>query len=75
MMMKLIKQYTKIPVVIPVVGVLLLASGQIGQFYKTNTQITKELKITPILDKLLEYNRNWIQRVRINRCLVIDYPG
>jgi hypothetical protein len=23
--------------------------------YKTNTQITKELKITPILDKLLEY--------------------
>jgi hypothetical protein len=31
--------------------------------YKTNTQITKELKITPILDKLLEYNRNWIQHV------------
>jgi hypothetical protein len=30
--------------------------------YKTNTQITKELKITPILDKLLEYKRNWIQR-------------
>jgi hypothetical protein len=31
--------------------------------YKTNTQITKELKITPILDKLLEYNRNWIHHV------------
>ena len=31
--------------------------------YKTNTQITKELKITPILDKLLEYKRNWIQHV------------
>jgi hypothetical protein len=31
--------------------------------YKTNTQITKELKITPILDKLLEYKRNWIQNV------------
>jgi len=31
--------------------------------YKTNSQITKELKITPILDKLLEYNRSWIQRV------------
>jgi hypothetical protein len=30
---------------------------------KTNTQITKELKITPILDKLLEYKRNWIQHV------------
>ena len=31
--------------------------------YKTNTQITKELKITPILDKLLVYNSNWIQHV------------
>jgi Holliday junction resolvase RusA-like endonuclease len=31
--------------------------------YKPNTQITKELKITPILDKLLEYKRNWIQHV------------
>jgi hypothetical protein len=31
--------------------------------YKTNTQIAKELKITPILDKLLEYRRNWIQHV------------
>jgi hypothetical protein len=31
--------------------------------YKTNTQITKELKITPILEKLLEYKRKWIQHV------------
>jgi len=31
--------------------------------YKTNLQITKELKITPILEKLLEYRRNWIQHV------------
>jgi hypothetical protein len=31
--------------------------------YKTNTQITNELKITPTLDKLLEYKRNWIQHV------------
>jgi len=31
--------------------------------YKTNAQITKELKITPILDKLLEYKRNWVQHV------------
>ena len=30
---------------------------------KTNTQITKYLKITPTLDKLLEYKRNWIQHV------------
>ena len=41
--------------------------------HKTNTQIAKELKITPILDKLLEYKRNWIQHVK--ECLVIDYPG
>jgi hypothetical protein len=31
--------------------------------YKTNTQIAKELKITQILDKLLEYKRNWTQHV------------
>jgi hypothetical protein len=31
--------------------------------YKINIQIAKELKITPILDKLLEYKRNWIQHV------------
>jgi hypothetical protein len=31
--------------------------------YKTNTQVAKELKITPILDKLLEYKINWIQHV------------
>jgi hypothetical protein len=43
------------------------------RLYKTNTQIAKELKIIPILDKLLEYKRNWIQHV--NRMLVIDYPG
>ena len=30
---------------------------------KTNAQIAKELKITPILGKLLEYKRNWIQHV------------
>ena len=30
---------------------------------KTNAQIAKELKMTPILDKLLEYKRSWIQHV------------
>jgi hypothetical protein len=30
---------------------------------QNNTQITKELKPTPIVDKLLEYKRNWIQHV------------
>jgi hypothetical protein len=31
--------------------------------YKTNLHIAKELKKTPVLDKLLEYKRNWIQYV------------
>jgi hypothetical protein len=31
--------------------------------YKTNSQIAKELKVTPILDILLEYKRNKIQHV------------
>jgi len=31
--------------------------------YKTNAQIVKELKITPILDKLLEHKRSWIQHI------------
>jgi len=31
--------------------------------FKTNEQIAKELKITQILDKLLEYKRSWIQHV------------
>jgi hypothetical protein len=31
--------------------------------YKTNLDIAKELEITPVLDKLLEYKRNWIQHV------------
>jgi len=31
--------------------------------YKTNTQIANKLKITPILEKLFEYKRNWIQHV------------
>ena len=31
--------------------------------YRTSAKIAKELKITPILDKLLEYKRSWIQHV------------
>ena len=38
-------------------------AGYIWTDYKTNAQIAKELKITPILDKLLEYKSNWIQHV------------
>jgi hypothetical protein len=40
-----------------------ITAGYTWTDYKTNTQITKELKMTPILDKLLEYKRNWIQYV------------
>jgi hypothetical protein len=35
--------------------------------YKTNSHIAKELEITPVLDKLLEYKRSWVQHV--NRML------
>jgi hypothetical protein len=38
-------------------------AGYIWTDYKTKGQIAKELKITPILDKLLEYKRKWIQQV------------
>jgi hypothetical protein len=56
-------------------------AGCTGTDYRTNTQIAKELKITPILDKFLEYTRNWIQhanrmpRNRLPECLVIDYQN
>jgi hypothetical protein len=40
-----------------------ITAGYIWTDYKTNGQIAKELKITPILDKLLEYKRNWIKHV------------
>ena len=38
-------------------------AGHTWTDYKTNAQIAKELKITPILDKLLEYKRSLIQHV------------
>jgi hypothetical protein len=28
--------------------------------YETNTAIAKELKLTPVLDKILEDKRNWL---------------
>jgi hypothetical protein len=40
-----------------------ITAGCIWTDYKTNIQIAKELKITPIVDKLLEFKRNWIQHV------------
>jgi len=38
-------------------------AGYTSTDYETNAQIAKELKITTILDKLLEYKRSWIQHV------------
>jgi hypothetical protein len=38
-------------------------AGHTWTDYITNTEIAKELNITPVLDKLLEYKRNWIQHV------------
>ena len=37
--------------------------SKIGVIFNSFAQIAKGLKITPILDKLLEYKRNWIQHV------------
>ena len=31
--------------------------------YKTNKETAKELNITPVLDKILEYKRNWLQHI------------
>ena len=38
-------------------------AGYTGTDCRTNGQIAKELKITAILDKLLEYKRSWTQHV------------
>jgi len=37
------------------------SAGYTWADYKTNVQIAKELEITPVLDKQLEYKRNCIQ--------------
>jgi hypothetical protein len=31
--------------------------------HKTNTEMAKELNITPVLDKIQDYKRSWIQHV------------
>ena len=38
-------------------------AGHTWTDYKTNLHIAKELEITPVLDKLLQCMRNWIQHV------------
>jgi hypothetical protein len=38
-------------------------AGYTWRDFKTNSHIANELEITPVLDKLLEYKRSWIQHV------------
>jgi len=38
-------------------------AGHTWTDYKTNAQIARDLKITQILDKLLEYKIQWVQHV------------
>jgi hypothetical protein len=32
-------------------------------FYKTNTEMAKEVNITPVLDKIQEYGRSWLHHI------------
>jgi hypothetical protein len=38
-------------------------AGYIWRYYKTNTEIAKEINITPVLGKIQEYKRDWLQHV------------
>jgi len=49
-------------------------AGSTWTKYKTSIEIAKELHITPVLDKIQEYRRNWLQhmkRIACNRLLRI----
>jgi hypothetical protein len=38
-------------------------AGYTWRDHKTNTEIAKESNVTPVLDKMQRYKRNWIQHV------------
>jgi hypothetical protein len=38
-----------------------ITAGHTWTDHKTNTEVAKELNITPVLDKIQDYKRNWIQ--------------
>jgi len=57
---RLVTIYIPIPALCHEMKYMRRTAGYAWTDYKTNTQNTKELKITPILDKLLEYKRNWM---------------
>jgi hypothetical protein len=40
-------------------------AGYTWSDHKTNTEVTKELNITPVLDKIHDYKRKWIQHVNL----------
>ena len=40
-----------------------LPKRRVAGYTWTDLHIAKELEITPVLDKLLEYKRNWIQHL------------
>jgi hypothetical protein len=40
-------------------------AGHTWTDYKPNTKIAKELNTTPVLDKVQEYGRNWLQNTNI----------
>jgi len=42
-----------------------------GTDYKTNTKIKKE-NITPVLDRIQEYRRDWLQHVNRMACSVLS---
>jgi hypothetical protein len=42
--------------------------------YKTNTETANELNSTPVLDKIQEYRRNWLQHInRMHRNRLKEY--
>jgi hypothetical protein len=42
--------------------------GYTWKYYKTNTEIANELNSTPVLDKIQEYRRNWLQHINRMPC-------
>jgi hypothetical protein len=48
---------------IPAAEMMRRTVGYTWTDHKTKTEIAKELNITPLLDKIQDYKRNWIQHV------------
>jgi len=43
-------------------------AGYIWTYYNTKTEVTSELNITSVSNKLQEYRRNWLQHINRMRC-------